>query len=107
MSVCLVPLNGKEEVPIQAEGVLVVAKKTTLLFLEVLRMVLRAREFLVFLELLEAHWTFQDPMEVAAEETTLVFLEEALWAGLDIDQGAWVVWGAWEFLAFLTFLELP
>ena len=46
-------------------------------------------------------------MEVAAEETTLVFLEEALWAGLDIDQGAWVVWGAWEFLAFLTFLELP
>ena len=49
-----------------------------------------AWEFLEYLELLEAHWTFQDPME----ETTLLFLE-ALWAGLDIDQGAW------------AFLELP
>ena len=39
-------------------------------------------------------------MDVAAVETTLLFLE-ALWAGLDIDQGAWVVWGAW------AFLELP
>ena len=99
MVVCLVPLNGKEEVPIQAEVVLAVAEEATLLFLEVLGMVLRARvdidqvawvifdawawEFLAFLELLEVHWTFQDPME----ETNLLFLE-ALWAGLDIDRGA-------------------
>ena len=54
-----------------------------------------------FLAFLEAHWTFQDPMEVAAEETTLVFLEEALWAGLDIDPRAWVVWGAGVFLELL------
>ena len=95
----MVPLNGKEEVPIQAEVVLAVAEEATLLFLEALGMVLRARvdidqvawvifdawawEFLAFLELLEVHWTFQDPME----ETNLLFLE-ALWAGLDIDHGA-------------------
>ena len=104
----MVPLNGKEEVPIQAQVVLVVAKETTLLFLEALGMVLRAWvvfdawawEFLAFLELPEAHWTFQDPMDMAVEETALLFLE-ALWAGLDIDQGAWVVWRAW------AFLELP
>ena len=71
MVVYLVPLNGKEEVPIQAEGVLVVAEEATMLFLEDLGMVLRARvdidqvawvvfdawawEFLAFLELPEAH----------------------------------------------------
>ena len=101
MVVCSVPLNGKEEVPIQAEVVLAVAEEATLLFLEALGMVLRARvdidqvawEFLAFLELLEVHWTFQDPME----ETNLLFLE-ALWAGLDIDHGAW---------EFLEYLELP
>ena len=112
----MVPLNEKEEVPIQAEGVLVVAEEATLLFQEALGMVLRARvdidqvawvvfdawawvflAFLEFLELLEAHWTFQDPMDVAAVETNLLFLE-ALWAWLDIDQGVWVVWGTWVFL---------
>ena len=110
----MVPLNGKEEVPIQAEVVLAVAEEATLLFLEALGMVLRARvdidqvawEFLAFLEQLEAHWNFQDPMDVVVEETTLLFLE-ALWAGLDIDQVAWVVFDAWawEFLAFLELLE--
>ena len=55
-----------------------------------------AWEFLEYLELPEAHWTFQDPME----ETTLLFLE-ALWAGLDIDPRAWVVWGAGVFLELL------
>ena len=61
-----------------------------------------AWEFLAFLELLEVHWTFQDPME----ETNLLFLE-ALWAGLDIDHGAWVVFDAWawEFLEYLELLE--
>ena len=89
----MVPLNGKEEVPIQTEGVLVVVEEATLLFQDALGMVLRAQvdidqvawEFLELLELSEAHWTFQDPMDVAGEETTLLFLE-ALWAWLDIDQ---------------------
>ena len=94
-----------------------VAKDTTLLFLEALGMVLRARvdidqvawvifdawawESLAFLELLEVHWTFQDPIE----ETNLLFLK-ALLAGLDIDQGEWVVFDAWAW-EFLEYLELP
>ena len=36
-------------------------------------------------------------MDVAVEETNLLFVE-ALWAGIDIDQGASVVWGTWAFL---------
>ena len=71
MVVCLVPLNGSEEVSIQAEGVLVVVEEATLLFQDALGMVLRARvdidqlawvifdalawEFLALLELLEVH----------------------------------------------------
>lgn len=54
MVVCLVPLKGEEEVPIQAEGGLVVAVEVGKC-----QMVI-----------------FQDPVVVAAEEATLVvFLE--------------------------------
>ena len=67
--VCLVPLNGEEEVPIQAEGVLGGAWEVGK----------------------SQMGTFQDPMVVAVEETTLLFLEalEALGvvlrARVDID----------------------
>ena len=49
----MVPLNGKEEVPIQAERVLVVAGE-----------VRKCKRM-----------TFQDPMVVVAGEATLFFLE--------------------------------
>jgi len=53
MVVCLVPLKGEVEVPIQAEGVLAVVGEVG-----------KCQTV-----------TFQDPVVVAAEEATLVFLE--------------------------------
>ena len=53
MVVYLVPLNGEEEDPIHAEGILVGAREVG----ECKRV------------------TFQDPMVVAVEEATLFFLE--------------------------------